>query len=48
MGFLTFFLSFFLGALTCFVTQIPEMGVIVSVSIVGGIIVYKMNNPTKK
>lgn len=48
MGFLTFFLSFFLGVIACFATQIPEMGVIVSVSIVGGIIVSKMNNPTKK
>ena len=48
MGFWTFFLSCCLGVVACYATQIPEVGVIVSVSIVGGIIVSTMNDTTKK
>lgn len=44
MGFFTFCISCILGIVAVFATQIPEIGIIVSVSIVGGLIVSAINN----
>ena len=47
MGFFTFCISCTLGIVAVFATQIPEIGIIVSVSIVGGLIVSAINNIRK-
>ena len=47
MGFFTFCISCILGIVAVFATQIPEIGIIVSVSIVGGLIVSAINNISK-